>query len=378
MQEIRHRGKLPIVVGGTHYYTQSLLFEDTLAEVKVNDDQKFEHESQGIDDLYPILKASPQDMLDKLREVDPVMADRWHPKDGRKIRRSLEIYFKTGRRASELYMEQLRRATGDNVRNEGNTSVDEGSQAPTGLRFPTLFLWTHTPRELLKDRLQHRVDKMVEDGLIKEAEGLEVHAAKRKGLGEEIDTSRGVYIAIGYKELLPYITKLDGKSSDNDAFTSLRQDALAAIEKTKTATWQYAKYQERWIRLKLLRAIREADAQRNIHVLDTSVAKDWTQSVSKPSAMIVDAFLRGREMTSSGDPPSILGEAQIALQEAFGSLENSSPSISRTRTCEHCNVTATTEKEWMKHIKSNRHRKSVKFKGKIALQSTSSSTPDNT
>lgn len=380
MQEIRHRGRLPIIVGGTHYYTQSLLFENSLAGGKEDEDHISEHD-QDKEERYPILKASPQDMLDKLREVDSVMAERWHPRDGRKIRRSLEIYLKTGKRASEMYLEQLarRRATEgqDQDRDQDDTSADEASRRPTGLRYPTLFFWTHTPRDLLKNRLQHRVDKMVEDGLINEAKGLEAHATKREESGEEVDTSRGVYIAIGYKELLPYITQLDREYNVEDGSKSLRQDALIAIEKTKTATWQYAKYQERWIRRKLLRAIGNADAQSFIHVLDTSVPDDWAQSVFESSATTVEAFLSGREMPNPSDS-SALGEAQIALQEAFGSLENGSSGITKTRTCEHCDVTATTEKEWEKHIKSNRHRKTVKYKEKIAAQSAASLDVDDT
>lgn len=92
IQEIRGRGKLPILVGGTQYYVNPLLFpEVTLDEVQGDSSQTF-----------PVLEDSTEAMLQELKRVDPAMAERWHPNDRRKIRRSLEIYLQTGRPASEF------------------------------------------------------------------------------------------------------------------------------------------------------------------------------------------------------------------------------------------------------------------------------------
>ena len=111
IEEIRSRGKLPILVGGTHYYTQSLLFRDRLAEAEEDgeggESKKDHHEAQGpiedLEDKYPILKESTENLLERLQDVDPVMAERWHPNDRRNIQRSLEIYLQTGRKSSDIY-----------------------------------------------------------------------------------------------------------------------------------------------------------------------------------------------------------------------------------------------------------------------------------
>jgi tRNA dimethylallyltransferase len=99
IQEIRSRGKTPILVGGTHYYTQAVLFHKTI----LPSDQELDAASDDSaeEEKFPILEASTEEMLQKLREVDPVMAERWHPNERRKIRRSLQIYLQTGRRASD-------------------------------------------------------------------------------------------------------------------------------------------------------------------------------------------------------------------------------------------------------------------------------------
>jgi len=112
IREIRERGKLPILVGGTHYYTQSLLLENELVE----DPQKPDLTPEEISKRFPILDASTEETLEKLREVDPRMADRWHPKDTRHIRRSLEIYLTTGKQASQIYDEQKQKKKSKNKR----------------------------------------------------------------------------------------------------------------------------------------------------------------------------------------------------------------------------------------------------------------------
>src|SRR5436190_11089962 len=108
IKEIRSRGKLPILVGGTHYYTQSVLFNGSLLDKGEPEPEEDDQLSIPVSERWPILEASPGEILQKLREVDPVMAARWHPNETRKIRRSLEIYLQTGRPASEIYQEQRR------------------------------------------------------------------------------------------------------------------------------------------------------------------------------------------------------------------------------------------------------------------------------
>lgn len=365
---------MPIIVGGTHYYTQSLLFHDSLAVEDGEEPPSPKHDQapntegheRHIDDQYPVLQAPTQDMLEKLREVDPIMAARWHPNDRRKIRRSLEIYYKTGRRASELYGEQQVRKQGTNG---AGANLEEGSpvdgytsqgglEGPaTGLRYPTLFLWMHTPRDMLKDRIRSRVDKMIDEGLFDEAACLRRFAAESEEAGQAIDFSRGVFISIGYKECLPYLSALHDPEAEDKTLVRLREEA---VEKTKTATWQYAKYQERWIRIKLLRAIKQAGAEEYLQVLNIGRPEDWDTEVSGPAVDAVRAFLDGDSNRLQSTETSAVHEALTALEK----IDAHGGAMPQAQTCELCNVTATTTQEWSKHVNSNRHRKTVKAKQK--------------
>ena len=161
IDEIRSRDKLPILVGGTHYYTQSLLFKDRLP-----DENKHEEEREFVENTkeeWPILKRSTEELMEELKRVDPVMAERWHPNDRRKIQRSLQIYLQTDRKASDIYAQQR-------SANDISASLD-GCDSPADrllMRFPTLLFWVHADSEVLKSRLNDRVDKMLEQGLLDE------------------------------------------------------------------------------------------------------------------------------------------------------------------------------------------------------------------
>ncbi|KAK5705869.1 tRNA dimethylallyltransferase, mitochondrial, partial [Elasticomyces elasticus] len=167
IEDIHSRGKLPVLVGGTHYYTQAVLFKDqTVGEnAEIGDKPQGtaieEPESTSSAVKWPILDAPTEVVLQKLREVDPVMADRWHPNEMRKIRRSLEIYFQTGRPASEVYAEQKLA--------KQKTAAEDAVAGTEQLRFPSMIFWVHAERETLNTRLEKRVDVMVEQGLTTEA-----------------------------------------------------------------------------------------------------------------------------------------------------------------------------------------------------------------
>jgi tRNA dimethylallyltransferase len=85
IDDIHSRNKLPIVVGGTHYYIQSLLWKNCLIGSTASTDE-------DINTFYEETLDAPTEILyRRLQEVDPLMATRWHSNDRRKIRRSLEV-----------------------------------------------------------------------------------------------------------------------------------------------------------------------------------------------------------------------------------------------------------------------------------------------
>ena len=340
IQDVTSRGRLPILVGGTHYYTQSLLFDDALVEDGETEYFDFEKRAQGCQ----LLDASAEDMLTELRKVDPEMAMRWHPRDQRKIRRSLEIWLKTGKKASEIYRQQKTQnsngvAGGWNRRNMPNGS-DASSRSQS--RYDSLIFWVHAPPAVLNPRLEERVDDMLSHGLLEEVTSMQSLVQDRTLRGSKVDQSRGIWIAIGYKEVLPYI-------SDAGHSETLRQEC---IERMKSATRQYAKRQDRWIRLRLQRAVSAADLTRQMFLLDATDSSQWSEVVDAKAQDVTAAFMGGFALPK----PDSLSDAAVKL------LVSPEEEARFARYCATCDKTLMFHSEWVNHLKSKGHRASVRPK----------------
>ena len=171
---------------------------------------------------WPILGASTEEVLEELQRVDPVMARRWHPNDRRKIRRSLEIWLTTGRKASEVYYQQRQARTSTD--SQTTQAIWEPIESPddmyersvtdsnSPLSYDTLIFWTYADSDVLSPRLENRVDKMVSEGLLEEVQSMYDFFQDREQQGSTVDQSRGIWVAIGFKENLPYI--MDGNDSE--------------------------------------------------------------------------------------------------------------------------------------------------------------------
>lgn len=85
IDDIHNRHRIPIIVGGTNYYIQSLLWKNSLIDID-------DGESSNVKDKE-ILNAEPKIVYERLQEVDPVMASKWHWNDTRRVRRSLQVIF---------------------------------------------------------------------------------------------------------------------------------------------------------------------------------------------------------------------------------------------------------------------------------------------
>lgn len=348
IEEIRSRGRLPILVGGTHYYTQSLLFDDRLIDDTDEKIQPPQDEDPGIDDSsqkHPILAASTEEILAKLREVDPVMADRWHPKDRRRIQRSLEIYLTQGQKASDVYAKQRERASQQNAVSANMEEPDRTISLES-----TLLFWVHAGQEVLKSRLDARVDKMVENGLIEEVQSLQKLLELETAASRPPDLTRGIWVSIGFKEFGPYLSTITNpESTEKD-----RNKALAlSIEQTKAATRQYAKRQVRWIRLKLLIALKKADSLRNLYLMDGSDVSNFQRDVSGQAINICGDFLSGLDLP----PPTEMSPAAAEFLTPSRDFDfGDRPDLWIRQTCDVCNVTAVTEANWNFHLQSRGHR----------------------
>ena len=169
INDITSRGKIPIIVGGTHYYLQSLLFSNktiettddnfnnssTESEVENKDDKFSDMESRLTEEENQILNGPSSELIKHLKSVDPKVAEKFHPNDTRRIRRALEIYYLTKIPTSEFYSLQ---------KNKEKTE--------TSLRFKTIFFWLYSDQQILDKRLDERVDDMMKSGAITELQEL--------------------------------------------------------------------------------------------------------------------------------------------------------------------------------------------------------------
>ncbi|MBU5595047.1 tRNA (adenosine(37)-N6)-dimethylallyltransferase MiaA [Amphibacillus sp. MSJ-3] len=197
IEEINKRNKLPIIVGGTGLYIDAVLTGYQFSEQKrdpiYQDKIEAEIEKHGIDHVYQ-----------RLLQVDPTQAKSIHPNNVRRVIRAIEIYDRTGQTMTEHLASQQKESPYRSVR--------------IGLEME---------RSLLYDRINQRVDLMLEEGLLNE-----VQFFYDQGLANAQSMK-----AIGYKEFIPYF---EGE-----------YDLTRAIELLKRNSRRYAKRQYTWFKNKM-------------------------------------------------------------------------------------------------------------------------------
>ncbi|KAL8661918.1 MAG: hypothetical protein Q9202_005201 [Teloschistes flavicans] len=297
IENILGRGRLPILVGGTHYYIQSLLFKETIVD-RLESDYKTA-EAQEIE--WPILAASTSEMLEQLRRVDPELASKWHPNDRRKIRHSLELYHTSGKKPSDIYREQREAASRNGscqtLHDQGHRQVtDNVNHSAPSLQLDPLVLWTYAEPDKLATRLDLRVEQMVQNGLIEEVVSMQKSLQNLKQTGFKTDQASGIWTAIGFKELAPYVMASPAGDAGSDHLEMMKQKG---VELTQSATRQYARRQHIWIRGKLLRALQDNHKLHQTVLLDSTELAQWQQSVEEPAVDAVSTFLMGKPPLTS-------------------------------------------------------------------------------
>ena len=195
IREIIKKKKQPIVVGGSGLYLKALekgFFQGPRGDEKLRERLKTEESKFGSHYLF-----------EKLKGVDPKAAQRIHPHDSVRIVRALEVYELTGKPITLLQ--------------------EEGVYEPFEMDFVKVGLTLD--RQKLYERIDRRVEKMINEGFLDEVKGL-----KEKGYSSELKA----FNSVGYKELFSY---LGGKT-----------DFQTAVERIKLNTRRYAKRQLTWFR----------------------------------------------------------------------------------------------------------------------------------
>ncbi|MEH7109924.1 tRNA (adenosine(37)-N6)-dimethylallyltransferase MiaA [Bacillus sp. JJ1764] len=194
---IGKKGKLPIIVGGTGLYIQSVIYDYQFSDVPGDENLRKELEEKA-------KEIGNEALYQELMKVDKESAADIHPNNIRRVIRALEIFYLTGKTKQEF----------------------QNTQQPD-LLYQTAMLGLTMNREKLYERINQRVDIMMQEGLLKEVEGLYL-----QGLRDCQSIQ-----AIGYKEIYDY---LDGSISLDQAIENLKQNSR-----------RYAKRQLTWFRNKM-------------------------------------------------------------------------------------------------------------------------------
>ncbi|WP_092492869.1 tRNA (adenosine(37)-N6)-dimethylallyltransferase MiaA [Virgibacillus salinus] len=197
INEIASHQKLPIIAGGSGLYIQAALYNYNFSDQKRNGavTRRLEEELDNLGVLT---------LYNRLKKIDPDQATKIHPNNHRRVIRALEIYQTTGMTMSEYQKEQKR-------------------DSP----YNPIFIGLEMDRKLLYERINARVDNMLEQGLLDEVEML-----YKQGF-ENCQSMRG----IGYKEFIPYFKG--------------EQSLIQATETLKRNSRRFAKRQYTWFKNKL-------------------------------------------------------------------------------------------------------------------------------
>ncbi|ORX78215.1 tRNA isopentenyltransferase [Anaeromyces robustus] len=380
IDDIHNRNKIPIIIGGTHYYIQSLLFNNSLMSNTITDiivtpeDKKIQDENLKL--IKNLFEKTPsctkEEIYELLKKVDPVTAKSRHPNDERRNRRSLEIYLNNKIPQSKIIE---------------NQKIYGKKQS---FRYRTCCFWLYSEQNILNQRLDDRVDTMIEKGLFDEIKEMKKYYDQlKKDHNQDNLYTRGIFQAIGFKEFDAYLKLLNENKSNNDdgdgdggsdeeKAKKLNELKNSSIEKMKNATKRYSRKQISWIKNKFLPRFSEEDSidpnQARLYILDISDVSQWNEAVTKVSNTVLDNFIKGLETLNPREINSIAKEIYYEIEMP---IDINSKDTAQIRKRQHsnqwekyeCDVCINSEKgprilnglvEWERHKKSRTHRMNVK------------------
>ncbi|MDI3534119.1 MAG: tRNA dimethylallyltransferase [Thermosediminibacterales bacterium] len=196
IDEILHTGKLPILTGGTGLYIKSITDNYFFSEADVDWPLRNKLKDQFV-------KYGKMYMYEKLKQIDPKTAEKVHPNDTKRIIRALEVYEKTGKPISYYYEQTKLRKP----------------------KYKLIIYGLEAPRKKLYEKINKRVDKMIEKGLVQEVKNL-----LDMGFTKKMNSMKG----LGYKQIIDY---LEGKLTLDEAINLIKRE-----------TRRFAKRQFTWFK----------------------------------------------------------------------------------------------------------------------------------
>lgn len=196
MEKIWAKGKIPILVGGTGFYINALLYDNDFTET--------ENDTSYREECYKLAQEQgPEVLYERLQEIDPEYASNIHANNVKRVTRALEYHYLTGQKFSKHNAEQKEKET----------------------PYDAAVIILTMDREKLYERIELRIDLMLKQGLLEEVKGL-----LDRGYTPDLVSMQG----IGYKEFIPYF---NGECTLEESVTQL-----------KTNTRRFAKRQLTWFR----------------------------------------------------------------------------------------------------------------------------------
>ncbi|MDE6412262.1 MAG: tRNA (adenosine(37)-N6)-dimethylallyltransferase MiaA [Clostridia bacterium] len=200
LEDILSRNKTPILCGGTGFYMNALLYAQSFGNAPASEAVRKKYEG--------ILEEKGREYLfGLLREVDPESAEILHRNDTVRVIRALEIFELTGRKKSEQHDEKIP-------------------------RYPFVSFAFDYPREELYSRIERRVDRMLEAGLVEEVKGL-----LKSGVPENAQSMQG----IGYKEVAESLKNSELQSTMSDVIKKNTRNyakrQLTFFKRTENLHW---------------------------------------------------------------------------------------------------------------------------------------------
>ncbi|BFU19919.1 tRNA dimethylallyltransferase, putative [Entamoeba histolytica HM-1:IMSS-B] len=281
--------KIPIICGGTSYYIDALLFRHQPKDlIKVNESK--------------ILPWKEDEWYNKLKEIDPIMAERLHPNDITRIKNALIYYIQYNQPISSTFLKEH-----------------------IEMKYNPIIIWVDADIKLLYQRADKRVNIMVQQGMVEQnMKFIEEHEEELK----QLEWKWGICMAIGFQEFIE--CKLKGTPIE------------IAIENVKIHTKQYIKKQIRWINNKIIKTKKSSIIHFIHHENDILQLDLIFQKINEQLNSNCNSF---NTMTK---------EKEIKEEEKTKLIQW------KKYYCEICGIILNGEKEWNIHLISKRHKYKLK------------------
>ncbi|VDI53295.1 tRNA dimethylallyltransferase [Mytilus galloprovincialis] len=366
IDKIFKSNKIPIIVGGTNYYIEALMWKFLIDKQDIEKasaklpklstvDVTSKIETQCMESEKPEVKKqiieqdgsnrnSADESIDnsrqsyeeedtlvlhqRLMEIDEKQGRRIHPRNKRKIIRALEVYQNHGVEMSKILESQ---------------KSDTGEESLRGqLRYDnTCIFWIQADKQVLDSRTDKRVDEMLDRGLLTELQDFHKHYnSSRIKENNEVDYTHGIFQSIGFKEFHDYLL-LPEDEKDTEKGKQLLQKG---IEEMKLVTRRYARTQVRWVKNRFLRY--RGSCLPPVYGLDSTDVSQWEDHVNKPANNILHSVLKGEK--PEYEP--------IPVEQSYN--------IPVYNMCDVCDMVFTMQQEWEAHLKGKKHNGMLRAKRK--------------